>query len=226
MDVSSAKGDSRWTNIPCHNLILAAGPWTPMALKMLAIWLPDVDNFQQRYEWTRIGCAGFQDRDDVGLMLRSRAFGEGALISTQTETNEILVATVRGEQNNSHVTPTEARVKHGIGDQSNSKARKLAKKQIVGFDEAEDATDVVDGRSLISTSFNQRPIIGKIPAELLDERHEGEDDNPMGIYLAFGFGRFGTTLAPGAATILRRMICRDEDVTEGMEAFAFPAKHR
>lgn len=83
---------------------------------------------------------------------------------------------------------------------------------------------MVDGRSLISTSSNQMPLIDKVPAKVLDERHEGEDDSPLGIYLAFGFGRFGTTLAPGVATMLRRMICRDEDEIGTEEAFAFPAK--
>lgn len=191
---------------------------------MLAFWLPDLDNWQQRWQWTRIHRAGFDSSDDVGMMLRSGTYDEGTLIASQPHANEILVATTRAGLNNSHVTPTDVRANRAVGNQPTSKSRILAKQQVVGFDEEEGTIPVVDGRSLTSTSSNQRPIIDKIPAKLLDQRHEGEDDNPLGIYLAFGFGRHGTTLAPGAATMLRRMICRDEELIGGEEAFAFPTK--
>jgi hypothetical protein len=74
-----------------------------------------------------------------------------------------------------------------------------------------DDLDVLDrdqtlstGRAELSVGNDQAPIIDKIPASGLGlaTMDESVDLHPDGVWLCYGFGRYGTVLAPGAARLL------------------------
>lgn len=84
------------------------------------------------------------------------------------------------------------------------------------------------GSTTISTAFNHRPLIDMIPWHVVDPRTKetvAEDKiktRLLGIYVAYGFGRHGTTLAPGVARIVvSKMVGGKEDAAAG-EAFRWP----
>jgi glycine/D-amino acid oxidase-like deaminating enzyme len=77
-----------------------------------------------------------------------------------------------------------------------------------------------DHTTTISTALDKLPLVCKIPSKVIDDRFTGEDKTPMGIYLAYGFGMYGTTMSLGVATALRRMFT-GQDARIG-DAFSYP----
>ena len=70
----------------------------------------------------------------------------------------------------------------------------------------------LSGSATISTAFSHSPLISMIPWQIVDPRTRDtvkDDDGTgkntihrLGIYVAYGLGRFGTTLAPGVAKMV------------------------
>jgi hypothetical protein len=88
------------------------------------------------------------------------------------------------------------------------------------FNGITDSTKFIDGHSTISTSLGGLPLVCKIPSIMVDDRFQGEDNYPLGFYLAYGFGMYGTTMSLGVATAIRRMMMGlDGDIGE---AFDYP----
>lgn len=215
---SSLDGDNRSADIQCNNLIVAAGPWTTEVLRQLLPWTDQPENNSQYYDWIRIPRINIRSYDNTGLLLRNTADGEGAIAAAQSRSREILVAAISRKRKAAGVIRTSARSQNIIDENESSRAKMLATAVVERFHD----DNFTEGRALISTANNNLPIIGKIPSKVVDARFEGVDNNPLGIYVAYGFGKHGTTLAPGTATLMRRMICRDEPVGEWSKAFAYP----
>lgn len=84
------------------------------------------------------------------------------------------------------------------------------------------------GSGTISTAFGHRPLIDMIPWHVVDPRTKEtvrEDKvRLLGIFVAYGCGRHGTTLAPGVARIVVSKIFGDKDaaVAGVGDRFAWP----
>lgn len=216
---STLEGDTREVKLQCNNIIVAAGPWTSEVLWDIVALMPEIDNHQEHYEWIRVPREDIEENEDVGLLLEDTKDTKGAMITAQPSSNEILVAAVGNKRVNNYKLPNPPRVKHGVEGLNTDKVRGMAAQALEGFQAAQGVTK---GRSLISTSTDRLPLIDKIPALLIDGRFLGVDDNPLGIYVACGFGRYGTTLSLGVAAMLRRMICRDEPMMDFDGDFTLP----
>lgn len=220
MDVrSTLENDSREVELECHNLIVAAGPWTAEIVSELLGWMPEIDNYQERVEWIRVPREDIVENDDIGLLLEDTKLIKGGMIATQPSSNEVLVAAMGDKCVNHHRLPNSPRVKYGSEGISTERARGIAERGLEGYTPG---PGVTKGRSLLSTSTDRMPLIDRIPSQLIDDRFEGVDDNPLGIYVACGFGRYGTTLSLGVAAMLRRMICRDESFATWDGDFTLP----
>ena len=78
----------------------------------------------------------------------------------------------------------------------------------------------------LSVANGMRPIIDGVPgsrAGLSNTDAAVEMQVPHGVWLCYGFGNYGTVLAPGVAKILvARMGSNDEDVSADVDAFRLP----
>ena len=81
----------------------------------------------------------------------------------------------------------------------------------------DDNTRYTEGSSLISSSSNGLPVIDTVPTSLLLNPTSSEAlRQESGLWLCFGFGMYGTTLAPGAARALcRRMFGESSGMDDG-----------
>lgn len=78
--------------------------------------------------------------------------------------------------------------------------------------------------SVISTANDGNPIIDKVPPSALGRlAFKNEDACPMGVWLCYGFGAYGTTLAPGAARILVERMMFEEEAGLTDYDFSLPA---
>jgi glycine/D-amino acid oxidase-like deaminating enzyme len=124
---------------------------------------------------------------------------------------ELLVASVR------------PRIQHALFDDNEpeddhfSHAATVARNHL---SDSDGSAKLKNGVTTISTAQNGLPLVCKIPSALIDDRFEGEDDDPLGIYIAYGFGMYGTTMSLGVATALRAMVF-GQDGGIG-EAFDYP----
>lgn len=85
------------------------------------------------------------------------------------------------------------------------------------------------GSATISTSFSHAPLVTMIPWAIVDPRTKdtvSRDDgaatkstiNSLGIYVAYGLGRHGTTLAPGVARMVVSRVYGDAGKEDGKGA--------
>lgn len=85
------------------------------------------------------------------------------------------------------------------------------------------------GSATISTSFSHAPLVTMIPWAIVDPRTKetvSRDDgaaakstiHSLGIYVAYGLGRHGTTLAPGAARMVVSRVYGDAGKEDGKGA--------
>lgn len=193
VEVRRVDNHDRNATIPCHNIIVAAGAKTPTALDLMTGWipLPDEPENKERFDWARFKDISF--KADCGMMIRRDDGTYTSLFAPQRDATEMLVATVGA-----------------------SKAERLAAHRINGIAEAKSYNS---GETTVITSFNNLPLVDKLPWKVVDPRHKRYVDR-LGIYIAYGFGKFGTTLAPGAATAVCRMIM-GQDAGIG-ESFKYP----
>jgi glycine/D-amino acid oxidase-like deaminating enzyme len=205
-DIAKVGDPERVISIQCNNLVLATGSNTPDTLHEIVPWMEPrttLVNNKQHCDWVRISAPTLRNADKVGLVIRDHSGGDSTIMAAQPG-QEILVATVRPEN------------QHAPFNDSNTNAQ--ARSQLR---DTEVSDDYSAGHTTISTALDKLPMVCKIPSKLIDDRFAGgEDKTPMGIYLAYGFGMYGTTMSLGVATALRRMIA-GEDARIG-DAFSYP----
>jgi glycine/D-amino acid oxidase-like deaminating enzyme len=196
----------RVISIPCNNLVLATGSNTPDTLHEIVPWIEPrttLVNNKQHCDWVRICAPTLRNADKVGLVIRDHSGGDSTIMAAQPA-QEILVASVRPENQRSPFNDSD----------TNAQARSQLK-------DTEVSDDYTVGHTTISTARDKLPMVCKIPSKLIDDRFTGgEDKTPMGIYLAYGFGMYGTTMSLGVATALRRMFTGQEAGIGG--AFSYP----
>lgn len=213
VDVARVGNAKRSVEVPCHNLIIAAGSDTPDVLHGIVPWMEprtSLPNTKQHCDWARVQGPNIRTADKVGLVVRSNTGGDPVIVAAQPH-QKLLVAAVRPRDKHMPFDNSKTENQHS------SDALLAARSQLRGIP---DPTDIEEGRTTISTALDNLPLVCKIPSILIDDRFEGQDNNPMGIYLAYGFGMYGTTMCLGVSGALRRMFT-GQDAGIG-EAFDFP----
>lgn len=200
------------SNIQCQNLVLAAGPWTTEIFKNLFPQSGLVMQNQIRLvPWFRVPMSLPQASDDVGLVFPDLASLNDVLedeitMVAQAQTQHVIITGTSAATRDQFLHPKDAL------DPSNDDIRparylkKIANKKL-GRSGLDFLTDAHMGFSLISTSDVNLPVLDKVPASSLGTVCSGKEDHrPRGVWLCFGFGLYGTSLAPGIARALCRRI--------------------
>ena len=167
-------------------------------------------NIKQHCDLIRLQGPQISDADEVALVIHNQPGSDPVIMAGQCE-QDLIVASVRPSIQHVPFNDSETGKAHF------SKAVLAAKDQLKGID---DSTRSTHGHATISTASDGLPLVCKIPSVLIDDRFEGEHEDPLGIYIAYGFGMYGTTVSLGVATALRAMIS-GEDPGIG-EAFDYP----
>jgi glycine/D-amino acid oxidase-like deaminating enzyme len=167
-------------------------------------------NNKQHCDWVRIPAPSLRSPNKVGLVIRDPSGGDSTIVAAQSG-QEILIASVRPEDQRSSSNDSDEQ-KHFLV--TTAQARRQLKDTEVSKDHTTGDT------TIISTAIDKLPLVCKIPSKVIDDRFTGEDKTPMGIYLAYGFGMYGTTMSLGVATALRRKFT-GQDAGVG-NAFSYP----
>jgi len=167
-------------------------------------------NIKQHCDFIHLQGPKISDADNVSLVMHSQPGGDPVIMSAQSE-QDLIVASVRPSIQHVPFKDSETGKAHF------SKAVLAARDQLKGID---DSTKSTHGHATISTAQDGLPLVCKIPSVLVDDRFQGEDNDTLGIYLAYGFGMYGTTVSLGVATALRAMMFGDDGGIG--EAFDYP----
>ena len=219
--------ENKFSKLDCERLILAAGPWTPELLQNLFSnsALP-LDNNVKKASWWRLPLSEMTEKDDIGLILPNIADANKHLDGKITMTASAArgLVTVTGLDKTSH--PQQPIPGDALDHEKNEKAlvhlKRLISKRTPGgkndFDFAEGASS---GSNFVSTSRNDLPVIGHVPKAALGKgkgKAAERDSQESGVCLCFGFGMYGTTLAPGAA---RALVCGMFGEASGIDELRF-----
>ena len=209
--IQNAKTGGRET-LNCTNLVLTAGPFTTTAFRSLYGDGPlELENHVKYCDWFHAPVVTASSKDWSALIVKG--------IAADSESLEDRIAMVPKLSSNmieiSAVSKSTTNIDMELSDAlqpTNGRTREL-RRIAAQFLEIEDL-DVTDkrqartqGRSLISTANKDCPIMDKVPASGLGmTSSESQDARPTGVWLCYGFGHYGTTLAPGVARVFGRKI--------------------
>lgn len=154
---SSIAGNVNEINVPCHNIIVAAGAQTPKALDDIVTWLDPkmtFENHKQSYEWVRVPVGDAfdgEELEDVSLVVRgsnnnNNLAGKGkakandkpassssfSILTAEPETNTILAATIGKPAPTHHFTPVPGVDMDYVRENNFSQAEKIARTYIQG----------------------------------------------------------------------------------------------
>jgi glycine/D-amino acid oxidase-like deaminating enzyme len=197
---------NKTSTIECQNLVIAAGPWTAELFKTLEEDSEYVlENHMRRVPWIGVPLTKFDvgvdgvTKDDHGLILpdaieKEEVLNKEVVLIPQPARDEpvvIAMATAKPEAE-MEVGPADALEPDFISPKA---VRHLKSAVVKKFEALEQnpslENEIVVGTSIVSTGPNERPVI---------------DVASPGLWLCYGFGMHGTSLAPGAASALvRRM---------------------
>ncbi|EMC99926.1 hypothetical protein BAUCODRAFT_21618 [Baudoinia panamericana UAMH 10762] len=218
--ICEAANDQMRTNVKCQNLVLANGPWASKVFSGVASKSTvKLKNNTTTAHWIRLGSGKLHDGDRVGLLLPSLAANSSVLHdkitmichSHDAEATEIILASV-DKQSHDRILFRQEALDHNLnGGKTDLGLRYLqqlaASKISTGGKELSLSDSMTAGSSLVSTANNQVPIIDKVRKSGLGRVGTvEEDDQRCGVWLCYGFGMHGTTLAPAAAKVLSRRI--------------------
>lgn len=213
VDIAKVGDADRYVEVPCHNLIVAAGAHTPDALHELVPWTEprtSLMNIKHHCDIIRTKGHTITDTENLGLV-----------VHTPTNNDPVIVAGQSGEE--LKVASIRPRIQHVRFDDSGPEADHFSDAALVARDQLSngaESTKLSNGVATISTAQDGLPLVCKIPSALIDDRFEGEDDEPLGFYIAYGFGLYGTTMSLGVATAVRAMMFGQDAGIGG--AFDYP----
>ena len=204
VDIAKVGNPARYVEVPCHNLIVAAGSHTLDALHEIVPWVEprtSLVNKKQHCDWIRVqGLTSFGNSDKVGLLIHNLPGSDPIIMAGQSH-QELVVSSVRPRNQHMPFDDTTTEKAHFTD------AALVARDRLNGINET---TTITDGHTTISTALDGLPLVCKIPPIILDDRFEGEENHPLGIYLAYGFGMYGTTMSLGVAAAVRAMMMGDD----------------
>jgi glycine/D-amino acid oxidase-like deaminating enzyme len=191
--------------LKCTNLVLAAGPFTTTIVHELfeGHSLP-IQNKVQAAHWYEVEIKGLRIEHDMGLRFTDAAKVEDRLLPE-------LAMLARSRDNRIRVSGFSSRLKHEemvlkmALRPARGKTRQL--KELTKPYVNEEAVDLKDkahirtGRVALSVANGNAPIIDGVTAPALWQAGKS-DPSSAKVWLCYGFGRWGTLLAPGAACML------------------------
>ena len=213
VDIAKVGDPDRFVEVPCHNLIVAAGAHTPDALHEFVPWIEPrtfLVNVKQYCDFTSVKGHTITDTENLSLVIHTPSSNDPVIVSGQSG-EELKFASVRPRIQHVFIDDGEPGADHF------PYAALVAREQLSNDTES---TEFRNGVATISTSQDGLPLVCKVPSALIDDRFEGEDDYPLGFYIAYGFGMYGTTMSLGVATAIRAMMF-GQDAGIG-EAFDYP----
>lgn len=208
-----ANNDTSTSRLPCSNLVLAAGPFTTRIFHKLFTNAPLIlQNHVQQSHWFHVNTAAVK-KTDSALRLPDAAKDERKLENeiwmVPNAFNHVLCISgittrVEDEDLSSNLAQVPGR-KH-TGELKAVAARYLDPDRV----DVQSKSNIVErGRSELSVANGMRPIIDYVPTSGIRR----DEDNTLrsspdssGVWLCYGFGKYGTTVAPGAAKILVSML--------------------
>ncbi|KAK4549354.1 hypothetical protein LTR36_006351 [Oleoguttula mirabilis] len=200
--------------IRCQNIVFAAGPWSTELFQHMYRNSPlQLENHVRVAYWYRLQTPSMSDKEDVGLLFPDLADADEALedkitMVGQSQKHSVIVTGVGSKSQVTQLNAVEALDPQLSDAQPLRHLKRIAAKRLDGNgQDVFRADNVARGFSFISTSDQQLPVIDKVPSSGLGMVCTGEEDRRRcGIWLCFGFGMYGTTLAPGVARALCRKI--------------------
>lgn len=201
---SQQRGDetSRYSH-----LIFAAGPFTTFIVSEL-FWEGEqsgLSNTHWRYFWMDVPLKqrpgrsseseDDDEREDTGLtVLTNDASTVGMMTMVARHgSNSIEVSAAAKEKSKSDLDYANA-----VSPPSENRdlLKNLARQYLDAKHLADDLDDLPEDAAFISVAKGKHPYIDLLRLPIDDKGNMGERSN---VWLSYGFGRFGTTLAPGAA---------------------------
>ncbi|KAI6805214.1 hypothetical protein KC327_g7438 [Hortaea werneckii] len=210
----------RNATIQCQNLILAAGAYTSGIVQYL---FPQnslqLENHVRDAHWYHTLVPDMTKEDDIGLLFPTLAESDRLLddkmIMVSSQEDEIIsIIGQDRESKNISLSPADAMADHSGDRNALRHLKRLIAERLRPVDGDRRYTK---GSSLISSSNNGLPVLDAVPTSLLFNTAESETcKQESGLWLCFGFGMYGTTLAPGAArAICRRMFGEPSGMDDG-----------
>ncbi|KAI7222909.1 hypothetical protein KC333_g756 [Hortaea werneckii] len=218
--ITDPQRKSHNATLQCQNLILAAGAYTSGIVQYL---FPQntlqLENHVRDAHWYHTQIPAMTEEDDIGLLLPDIAESDRLLddkvtmVSSKADKIISIIGQDRGSQN-MPLSPADALADHPADHNALRHLKRLIAKRLRPVDGDSRSTE---GSSLISSSKNGLPVIDTVPISLLFNTSSSEaSKQESGLWLCFGFGMYGTTLAPGAArAVCRRMFGEASGMEEG-----------
>lgn len=202
-DVESGPG------IPCSNLVLAAGPFTSGIFNGLFPNTPvKLENHVQSSDWFHVQTTAVDLQSATALSIPDAATSEERL------DNEIVMI-ANATNNTIAISGTTTHIRHKDLDSSlaiEPSHGKISELKAVAANYLDAAhvdmgvkkNIVRRGRSELSIANDMRPIIKNVSTFGIGigDGDAAEDRKASGVWLCYGFGKYGTMLAPGAAYLL------------------------
>ncbi|KAI7551020.1 hypothetical protein KC331_g2811 [Hortaea werneckii] len=218
--ITDPQRKSHNATLQCQNLILAAGAYTSGIIKYL---FPQnslqLENHVRDAHWYHTLIPDMPEEDDIGLLLPDIAESDRLLddkvtmVSSQADKIISIIGQDRRSQN-LPLSPADAMADHPGDRNALRHLKRLIARRLRPVDGDSRSTE---GSSLISSSKNGSPVIDTVPTSLLlTSTSSGASRQESGLWLCFGFGMYGTTLAPGAArAVCRRMLGEASGMEDG-----------
>ena len=220
---ASDTNDAR-SKLECCNLVVAAGAYTTGIFTQV---FPEstlvLENHIQKAHWIHADHESVSDESSAAVRIPDAAasterLGDEVVMALQPPSKILTISAISSSPVSRDLTSSNA-LDPGRGKVSD--LRLVAAKYLNS-----EVFDIVDknkydwkGRSELSTGNSHNPIIDRVkPSGLGYVCTDEEDMHPRGVWLCYGFGRYGTTLAPGAA---RMLVSRMIHGCHGMDNYDF-----
>ncbi|CZT22687.1 uncharacterized protein RCC_08392 [Ramularia collo-cygni] len=191
-------------SIPCSNLVVAAGPFTPQVYARLFLNSQlCLENNVQRVQKLQLEKVRMRGKGDniLATGMKAREYdGDMTIVINANEHTGDVYMTEKHDGNN--VLGVADALKHNKGTALS--LLQLAAKHVVSSQDGDGINEshLVDkSRSTVSTGTFGCPVIGAVP------KGPKTPGDSAGVFLAYGFGMFGTTVAPIVGEIITALVC-------------------
>lgn len=202
--------------LPCKRMVIVAGPFSQDVLETL---FPDrklaLDNDAILHQWMRINGIRIPRESNVGVILDmpdSETSTGPVQFAARRHHNAVEVSRCSRKTPDDIITHKDA-CRTRIG--STSEVRRIAG-EILSSSNGRDAhlrnigEYVHQANFLISTGNEGNPVIGKVPDWVTSATDTSGETGSADVWLAYGFGNYGTTLAPGVGRLLVQAMSGEE----------------
>ncbi|KXT12814.1 hypothetical protein AC579_1817 [Pseudocercospora musae] len=211
---STMMANKRSGPIECSRLVLAAGPFTPSLLSTLFPHRqPALENNPRLYQWVQIKGAGLSKTSKAAAVMElpeDARFQGPAQVAARKDLIEIsrLYSAIP-----EYTLDHEDAIRERVGSSTALRLIAAETLSLPGIHLA-DRRHTSQGVAIVSTGNGASPVVGKVPDWLVGGSGKASRASTghefRGVWLAYGFGAFGTTLAPGVARLLSQLISGEE----------------